>query len=255
MVTLPRTPSFRLDGRRALVTGASSGIGLGCAAALAEAGAEVVMAARGSDRLEEAVAAVTAAGGNATPLVLDIADVAAINGSVAALGPFDVLVNSAGLARHTAALDTDPVDFDAVMSVNLRGAYFVSTAVARGLAAACRRGSLIHISSQMAHVGGPDRAVYCASKHAIEGFVKAMAIEWGKLGIRINTICPTFVRTPLTARTFAEPDRARWLAEKIKLGRVADIEDIMGAALYLAGDASAMVTGTALIVDGGWTAG
>ena len=89
----------------------------------------------------------------------------------------------------------------------------------------------------------------------MEGFVKAMAIEWGKLGIRINTICPTFVRTPLTARTFADPDRVRWLAEKIKLGRVADIEDIMGAALYLAGDASAMVTGTALIVDGGWTAG
>lgn len=255
MTSLPRTPSFRLDGRRALVTGASSGIGLGCAAALAEAGAELVMAARGADRLEEAVAAVRASGGRAVPLVLDIADVAATSAAVAGLGPFDVLVNAAGLARHSPALDTDPVDFDAVMAVNLRGAYFVSTAVARGLAAAGRRGSLIHISSQMGHVGGPDRAVYCASKHAMEGFVKAMAIEWGKLGIRINTICPTFVRTPLTAQTFADPDRVRWLAEKIKLGRVADIEDIMGAALYLAGDASAMVTGTALIVDGGWTAG
>lgn len=254
MVALPRMPSFRLDGRRALVTGASSGIGLGCAAALAEAGADVVMAARGEERLEEAVAAVAAAGGKATALVLDIADVAATDAAVAALGPFDVLVNAAGLARHSPALDTQPADFDAVMGVNLRGAYFVSTAVARGLVGAGRPGSLIHISSQMGHVGGPDRAVYCASKHALEGLVKAMAIEWGRLGIRINTICPTFVRTPLTERTFADPERVRWIAEKIKLGRIAEIEDIMGAVLYLASDAAAMVTGTSLLIDGGWTA-
>lgn len=254
MVALPRMPSFRLDGRRALVTGASSGIGLGCAAALAEAGADVVMAARGEERLKEAVAAVAAVGGKATALVLDIADVAATDAAVAALGPFDVLVNAAGLARHSPALDTQPADFDAVMGVNLRGAYFVSTAVARGLVGAGRPGSLIHISSQMGHVGGPDRAVYCASKHALEGLVKAMAIEWGRLGIRINTICPTFVRTPLTERTFADPERVRWIAEKIKLGRIAEIEDIMGAVLYLASDAAAMVTGTSLLIDGGWTA-
>jgi len=254
MVTLPRTPSFRLDGKRALVTGASSGIGLGCAAALAEAGATVVMAARGAERLHEAAAAVTAAGGSAEPLVLDIADVPATAAAVAGTGPFDVLVNAAGLARHAPALDTDPADFDAVMDVNLRGAYFVSTAVARGLVAAGRPGSMIHVSSQMGHVGGIERSVYCASKHAMEGFVKAMAIEWGRLGIRINTIGPTFVRTPLTERTFADPERARWIAEKIKLGRVAEIEDVMGATVYLASDASAMVTGTSLLVDGGWTA-
>ena len=254
MVALPRMPSFRLDGRRALVTGASSGIGLGCAAALAEAGAEVVMAARGADRLQDAATAVRSAGGSATALVLDIADVDATSAAITALGPFDVLVNAAGLARHSPSLETRPADFDAVMAINLRGAYFVSTAVARGLVASGRSGSIIHVSSQMGHVGGPDRAVYCASKHAMEGFVKAMAIEWGRHGIRVNTVCPTFVRTPLTEQTFADPARVRWIEEKIKLGRVAEIEDVMGAVVYLAGDASAMVTGTSLLIDGGWTA-
>lgn len=251
---LPRTPSMRLDGKRALVTGASSGIGLGCAAALAEVGADVVLAARGADKLAQAVEAVTQAGWKAEALTLDVTDVTATAGAVAAAGPFDVLVNSAGLARHSPAVDIDPADFDAVMNVNVRGAYFLSTAVARGLAAAGRPGSIIHISSQMAHVGGVDRAVYCASKHAMEGFVKAMAIEWGGSGIRVNTICPTFVRTPLTERTFADREQVRWIEEKIKLGRIGKVEDIMGAAVYLASDGSAMVTGTSLIIDGGWTA-
>ncbi len=251
---LPRTPPMRLDGKRALVTGASSGIGLGCAAALAEVGAEVVLAARGADKLAQAVEAVNQSGWKAEALTLDVADVTASADAVAAAGPFDVLVNSAGLARHSPAVDTDPADYDAVMNVNVRGAYFLSTAVARGLTAAGRPGSIIHISSQMAHVGGVDRAVYCASKHAMEGFVKAMAIEWGGNGIRVNTICPTFVRTPLTEQTFADPERVRWIEEKIKLGRIGKVEDIMGAAVYLASDASAMVTGTSLVIDGGWTA-
>ena len=126
--------------------------------------------------------------------------------------------------------------------------------MAKGLIAAGRPGSIINISSQMGHVGGVDRAVYCATKHAVEGFTKAMAIEWGPHGIRVNTICPTFIRTPLTEGTFADPDRRRWLEEKIKLGRVGRVEDIMGAVAFLASDASALVTGTALLVDGGWTA-
>ena len=127
--------------------------------------------------------------------------------------------------------------------------------MAKGLLAAGKKGSLINVSSQMGHVGGTDRAVYAATKHAVEGFTKAMAIEWGPAGIRVNTLCPTFIRTPLAAQTFTNPERARWIAEKIKLGRVGEIEDIMGAVLYLASDASALVTGTALLVDGGWTAG
>ena len=253
-MTLPRTPSSRLDGRRALVAGASSGIGLGCAVALAEAGAHVVMAARSAGKLEPAVADIKAAGFSAEALALDVADVEATERAVIAHGPFDILVNSAGLAKHSAAIDTTPADFDAVFGINVRGAYFLTRAVAKGLLAAQKPGSLINISSQMGHVGGQDRAVYCATKHAVEGFTKSMAIEWGPAGIRVNTICPTFIKTPLTEKTFADPARARWIAEKIKLGRVGRIEDIMGAVAYLASDQSAMVTGTALMVDGGWTA-
>ena len=174
--------------------------------------------------------------------------------AVAEHGPFDVLVNSAGLARHGPAKDTTAADFDAAAALNIRGAYFLTQAVATGLIAAGKPGSLINVSSQMGHVGGVDRAVYCATKHAVEGFTKAMAIEWGRHGIRVNTICPTFIRTALTESTFADPERRRWLEEKIKLGRVGRVEDIMGAVAYLASDAAALVTGTALMVDGGWTA-
>jgi 2-deoxy-D-gluconate 3-dehydrogenase len=148
-----------------------------------------------------------------------------------------------------------PADFDAVMAINLRSAYFLSSFAARALMAEGRPGSIIHISSQMGHVGGVDRAVYCASKHALEGMIKAMAIEWGASGIRINAIAPTFIRTALTEPAFEDPETLRWITGKIKLGRTGEVEDIMGAALYLASDASALVTGTSLLVDGGWTAG
>jgi NAD(P)-dependent dehydrogenase (short-subunit alcohol dehydrogenase family) len=254
MTKLPRTPSFRLQGKSALVTGASSGIGLGCAAALAQAGARVVLSARRESKLEELRDIFAAEGWSADILVLDVAEVEATADAVAAHGPFDILVNSAGLARHSAAVDTTPEDFDAVMGLNLRGAYFLAQAVARGLIAAGKPGSIVNISSQMGHVGGVERAVYCASKHAVEGFTKAMAIEWGRYGIRVNTVCPTFIRTPLTQSTFENPERVRWVEEKIKLGRVGEVEDVMGAVTYLASDASALVTGTALLVDGGWTA-
>ena len=252
---LPQTPSFRLDGKRALIAGASSGIGLACAAAVAEAGAETVLAARRTAPLDEAVEAIAAAGGKAEALALDIADLDAVGAAVAASGPFDVLVNSAGFARHSAADQTEPDDFDQVMGVNLRGAYFLAQAVARGLIDAGRPGSIITISSQMGHVGGQERAAYCASKHGVEGFTKAMAIDWGGHGIRVNTICPTFVRTPLTAPTFDRPELFAWVESKIKLGRVGEVEDIMGAVVFLASDAAALITGTSLLIDGGWTAG
>lgn len=254
-MTLPRTPSFRLDGKRALVTGASSGIGLAGAVALAEAGAHVVCAARRMEALEEAVAQIRAEGWSAEAICLDVADIEVTAAMVETHGPFDVLVNSAGLARHAPVTETSAADFDAVMALNLKGAYFLAQAVAKGLIAAGRGGSLITISSQMGHVGGVDRAVYCASKHAVEGFTKAMAVEFGPHGIRANTLCPTFIRTALTEATFNDPQRVRWIEEKIKLGRVGEVEDIMGAIVYLASAASALVTGTALMVDGGWTAG
>lgn len=250
-MSLPRTPSWRLDGRRALVTGASSGIGQACAVALAEAGAHVICAARGIDRLNASVAEMVAMGWSAEALALDMADLDALRGAIDAQQRLDIVVNSAGMARHSPAMDTTPADFDAVLGLNLRAAYFLSAFAAAKMPDG---GSIIHISSQMGHVGGIDRAVYCASKHGLEGMIKAMAVEWGPARVRINTICPTFIRTPLTTATFANPERVAWIREKIKLGRVGEVEDIMGAVLYLASDTSALVTGTALKVDGGWTA-
>lgn len=254
MTKLPHTPSFDLSGKKVLVTGASSGIGLGCAVAVAEAGADTYCAARGVERLTEAVSAMRAEGMNATALPLDQGDITALT-DVLEEHAFDVIVNSAGVARHSAAVDTTEDDFDTVMNVNLRSAYFLSSQAAKAMMKAGKPGSIIHISSQMGHTGGIDRALYCASKHGLEGMIKAMAMEWGKQRIRINSICPTFIKTPLTEATFADPDRFAWIMSKIKLDRVGEVEDIMGAVQYLASDASAMVTGTSLLIDGGWTAG
>lgn len=237
-----------------MVTGASSGIGLGAAVALAEAGAHVIMIARGGEQLNAAVAEIKSVGMSAEYIVGDVSDVVAMADIIDGLRPFEILVNSAGLARHTPAIETDPDDFDAVMAVNLRGAYFLSQAAAKAMLADGHEGSIINISSQMALVGGIDRAVYAASKHAVEGFTKSMAIELGPSGIRVNTICPTFIRTPLTEQTFTKPERVRWIEKKIKLGRIGNVEDIMGAVQFLASDAGALVTGTALMIDGGWTA-
>ena len=253
-MTLPRTPSFRLDGRRALVAGASSGIGAAAAVALAEQGSEVTICARREAELQALAHEMRAKGWKAEVLPLDITDLAATEAAIAAQPAFDVLVNSAGLARHSPAIFTTPEDFDAVTNLNLRAAFFLTRSVAKRLLAEGRPGSLINISSQMGHVGGIDRAVYAATKHAVEGMTKSMAIEWGPHGIRVNTIAPTFIRTELTAATFASPERAAWIASKIKLGRVGEVTDIMGPVAFLASDAAALITGTSLIVDGGWTA-
>jgi len=250
----PRTPSFSLHGKRALIAGGSSGIGLACAVALAEHGAEVTIAARSGDKLREIIDQMGAENWTASALELDVSDVAATTAAVEKAGPFDILINSAGTARHSPALETVEADFDTVSGLNIKGAYFLTKAVADGLVKAGKGGSLINISSQMAHVGGIDRAVYSATKHAVEGFTKSMAIEWGPMGIRINTICPTFIITPLTKPTFDRPERRAWVEGKIKLGRIGEVEDMMGAAVFLASDASALITGSALMVDGGWTA-
>lgn len=253
-MSLPQTPSFRLEGKRALVTGASSGIGLAAAVALGEAGAHVVLVARGAEALEAVTAQMTAAGMSAQSLALDITDIAATEAAVAAHGPFDVLVNSAGLARHSPAVETTPEVYDAVTDLNVKAAYFLTRNVAKGLIEAGKGGSLINISSQMGHVGGIERAVYCATKHALEGMTKSMAIEWGSKGIRVNTLCPTFIRTPLAEQTLANPERRAWIESMIKLCRVGEIEDMMGPIVFLASDASALMTGTSLLIDGGWTA-
>ena len=253
-VTLPTMPSSRLDGRRALVTGASRGLGLAMAAALAEAGAHVTLAARGGDEVEAVVEAIRRRGDGAEALVLDVTDTARVTEELAAREPFQILVNSAGTNRPAELLEITEEDYDAVTDLNVRAAVFVTKAVAKGLIDAELPGSIINVSSQMGHVGGPKRTVYCATKFAIEGATKALALELGPHGIRVNTICPTFIETPMTAGMLEEDGFLDFVISKIALGRVGRVEDVMGAVVYLASDASGLVTGSALMIDGGWTA-
>jgi len=254
MVELAKTPSFRLDGKRALVTGAGRGLGLAAASALADAGAHVTLAARTESEIREAAAAIRARGQEAEPLVLDVRDVEVVQKTVAAQAPFDILVNNAGTNKPAPFVDVKVEDFDFVFSLNVRAAYFVAQAVARRLVEAKRPGSIINMSSQMGHVGGPTRTVYCATKHAMEGFTKAMAIELAPHSIRVNTLAPTFIETPMTRPFFQNEAFRTDTLKRIKLGRLGQLEDLTGAIVFLASDAAALMTGTSLVVDGGWTA-
>ena len=251
---LPQTPSFRVDGKRALVTGAGRGIGLAAAAALASGGAHVVLLARSQGEIEAGAAAIRESGGSADALVCDVQDVSALHDIVAEEQPFDILVNNAGTNRPKPMQDVTSGDFDAVMDLNVRAAFFVAQAVARKMIAAGSGGSLIHIGSQMGHVGGRERSLYCTSKWALEGMNKAFALDLAPYGIRSNTIAPTFTETALTKPYFADAAFRESVLNKIKLGRLGTVEDLMGAIVFLASPASAMVTGTSLVVDGGWTA-
>lgn len=253
MMTVPRTPGFRVDNQRALVTGGSRGIGFAAAVALAEAGAEVWIAARDEQRLQLAVALAAEQNIRLRPVVLDITDNHAVATVLAKLPSFGILVNSAGLARHQPFVEVSEENYDAVMAINLRATFFISQHVARSMMAN-GGGSIIHISSQMGHVGGPDRSVYCASKFALEGVTKAMALELGEAGIRVNTLCPTFIETELSRASLADPAFKRYVMENIKLKRLGKIEDVMGPVVFLASPAAALITGASLMVDGGWTA-
>ena len=246
---LPKTPAFRLDGRRALVTGAGRGIGLALAAALAEAGAEVTLVARTAGEIGEAADAM---GGTAA--VLDVSDLAAVSAFFEEQPAFHILVNNAGTNRPKPMQEVSEADYDAVVDLNLKSAFFVAQGCVRRMLAEGVAGSLIHIGSQMGHVGGPNRSLYCASKWAMEGMSKAIALDLAPHNIRSNTIAPTFIETPLTAPMLEDPAFKASVLAKIKLGRIGRVEDLMGAVVFLASDASALVTGTSLIVDGGWTA-
>jgi NAD(P)-dependent dehydrogenase (short-subunit alcohol dehydrogenase family) len=254
LIALPQTPSFRLDGRRAVVTGAGRGLGVGLAAALAQAGAHVTLIARSMGEIEQVAAAITASGGQAEAVVLDVSDFGAIPQFFSSRSGFHVLVNNAGTNRPKPMMEVSEDDYDAVLDLNLKSAFFVAQACVQGMIAEGIKGSLIHVSSQMGHVGGPNRSLYCASKWALEGMSKSFALDLATYGVRSNTIAPTFIETPLTKPFFEDEAFRTSVLAKIKLGRIGAVEDLMGAALYLACDASSLVTGTSLVVDGGWTA-
>ncbi len=255
MTLSPPLPSFRLDGKRALVTGAGRGIGAAAAALFAQAGAEVVLCARTASEVEALAGDIRAAGFKAAAFALDVTDIAAMRREVEARGPFDVLLNNAGTNRIRAITEVTEADYDAVLDLNLKAALFVAQAVAKGLLEAKRPGSIINVSSQMGLTGAGGRSLYSASKFALEGLTKCMAIDLAAHGIRVNTICPTWIETAMTVPLLDDPQTREWVLGKIKLGRLGRMEELSGALLLLASDASTLITGSSLVVDGGWTAG
>jgi len=247
-------PNFRLDGKRALITGAGRGLGLAAAHALAHYGAEVVLAARTLSEVEAAAANIVRSGGRAEAIALDIRDVEAVSEAVSHRSAFHVLVNNAGMNRTNPFLDVTQLDCADIIGLNLRASFFVAQIVARRMVEQGVSGSIINMSSQMGHVGAATRSVYCASKWAMEGMTKAAAIDLAQHKIRINTVCPTFVETPLAQNFLKNEDFRAEVLSKIKLGRIGHVDDITGAVVFLASDASSLMTGSSVVIDGGWTA-
>ena len=244
---------YDLSGMRALVTGAGRGLGEACAKTLADAGAELVLTSRTRKQLEVVKKQIVESGGKASFHLADISSMEAVQ-NLKDLGPFHILVNNAGMNVPEQFCEVSEDSFDAVMELNVKSAFFVAQVVAKGMVESKIEGSIINMSSQMGIVGGRNRTVYCASKHAMEGFSKSMALDLAKHGIRVNTVCPTFIETEMT-RSFLENDEfMKEVLNRIPLGYVGQPEDVAGAVLYLASNASRMVTGSSIKVDGGWTA-
>ncbi len=249
-----RTPSMRLDGKTALVTGAGRGLGRACALALAQAGAHVAALSRTGDELEKLAAEIGADGGAATPVVCDVTDTEAVERAIAGLDRLDIVVNNAGINFPEPITEVSAEHFDQIMTLNVRAVFMVSQAAARRMMNDGDGGAIINMSSQMGHVGAPNRIVYCGSKHAVEGMTKAMAVELAPHGIRVNSIGPTFILTPMSRPFFENKEFLDDTLSRIPLGKLGELEDVMGAVVFLASPAAALITGAALVVDGGWTA-
>jgi NAD(P)-dependent dehydrogenase (short-subunit alcohol dehydrogenase family) len=251
--------AFRLDGKTALVTGAGRGIGRAIALALAAAGAELVLVSRTPSQLEEVAREIGNGGGKAQALPFDVTDSAAVHDAFAGLGRLDILVNNAGINRPQPFLEVDEATLDLLLGLNVRAAFIVAQAAARRMVAPNGAkgggGVIINMSSQMGHVGSErDRTVYVMTKHAVEGLTKAMAVELAPRGVRVVSIAPTFVQTPLTKPFFDDPETRKWILDRIPLGRAGTVEDVAQAVVFLASPAASLVTGSSLLVDGGWTA-
>jgi len=245
--------SFDLRGRVALVTGAGRGIGEACALALAEAGADLVLVSRSINELEAVAERAEASGRRIAIAPCDVTSADDVRVVANEAGRVDILVNSAGTNIPEPFLDVSEESFDALLAVNLKGTFLMSQAIAR-LMAARGDGSIVNISSQMGHVGGPNRAAYCASKHGVEGLTKAMALDLAPQGVRVNSVAPTYIQTPMTSGFLADPKFRADTVSRIPLGRVGSVDDVVGAVVYLASSAASLVTGASLLVDGGYTA-
>ena len=250
----PQTPSFRLDGRNALVTGAGRGIGMGASIALAEAGANVTLVSRTENELKTLSDYLNNKGHNTSFVPLDVNNESDVKNLIENSDPFEILVNNAGTNRPAKLVDTKIEDFDYVMSLNVRSVVSLTKVVVDKMIKNKVKGSIINVSSQMGHVGGPNRTTYCSSKFAIEGFTKSLAIELALDGIRVNTVCPTFIQTPMTEPFLKDDEFKKATIDMIPLGRLGEIKDVMGPFVFLASDASSLMTGSSVLVDGGWTA-
>ncbi|MBT4488253.1 MAG: SDR family oxidoreductase [Rhodospirillaceae bacterium] len=244
---------FRLDGQMAVVTGASRGLGEGCAVALAGAGADVALVGRSRDDLQAVAKTIEDLGRAAHVLAVDVTETDKLATAVADLPPFQIFVNNAGTNKTQPFLEVDTETFDHVMDLNLRAAFFAAQAAARLMVRNGQAGSIINMSSQAGHRALRDRSVYSTSKFAIEGLTKAMAYELAAQNIRVNAVAPTFVETPMTQAGLAQKDFRDYVEGKIRLPRLGQIDDVAAAVLFLASPASSMITGTSLLVDGGWT--
>lgn len=249
---------FRLDGRIALVSGAGRGIGRSIALALAGAGAEVLLLARTRDEIEQAAAEIRESGGQARALACDVTDPAAVAQAFSTIPALDILVNSAGTNIPEPFVEVTEPHLDTLVDLNLKASFRVAQAAARRmLEAADRRergGAIANISSQMGHVGSVNRTVYCMTKHALEGLTKAMALELAPHNIRVNSIAPTFIETPMTAPMFARPGFGEWVRERIPMGRLGQLDEVAAAVVFAVSPAASLMTGTSLVIDGGWTA-